>query len=326
MRFRLVTLLWATAVLATGMALSPGVGLIASFAVIGFWLAVIQLITRTQRWVGTAILLAFCTLILPAMQHSVSMAGRSECMNNLKYIMLGLLNYESARSSFPLAATRDPNGKLLHSWRYAILPNVDQLGLGHPYIEIQANRPWDSPVNARLFARPEFDLDVFCCPNDRTANVANTSYFAVVDSRTVWPPDRGVTLREVADGTSQTVALVEVPHRRVPWYKPEDLSFDEAVRTLTTRPKPEDAAHSVSEGFYYKPTPATHVAFLDGHVELLRLPLTRETAEALLTRAGGEAIDFARLDDQTPPELDYGKIATAAVFAVLAMLPAFRRG
>ncbi len=47
--------------------------------------------------------------------------------------------------------------------------------------------------------------------------------FAVVDERTMWPPDGRRTLAEITDDPSETIVVLEAPRQGVHWAKPEDL-------------------------------------------------------------------------------------------------------
>ena len=63
------------------------------------------------------------------------------------------------------------------------------------------------------------------------------------------------------------------------------------------------------------------VTFVSGRYELLRLPLRRELAVALLTVDGGEEIDEAEWQAITEPALDYGAIYGLTAFVALALWP-----
>ena len=120
---------------------------------------------------------------------------RTQTMNNMKQISLGLVQYESAKGRFPTAAIMTPDGKPGLSWRVAILPMLEENGL---YRQFKLDEPWDSDHNKALIARmpsiyqsPGSDLDA-----------GYTNYLAVVAPDTVIAPGpKGVRMRDVSDGT-----------------------------------------------------------------------------------------------------------------------------
>jgi prepilin-type processing-associated H-X9-DG protein len=101
---------------------------------------------------------------------------------------------------------------------------------------------------------------------------------------------------------------------------PEDLAFEEAVELLVSPPSDGYYTHYFDKGFYYKPAQGINVAFADGSVKTLALPLSREHAEALLTINGGEDVD----PEDIQPELDYARIYALSVFVLVSLLPAVK--
>src|SRR5262249_40471602 len=57
--------------------------------------------TLVELLVVIAIIGILIAILLPAVQAAREAARRSQCMNSLKQIGLGLCNYESARKAFP---------------------------------------------------------------------------------------------------------------------------------------------------------------------------------------------------------------------------------
>lgn len=99
--------------------------------------------TLVELLVVIAIIGILIGMLLPAVQQVREAARRTQCMNNMRQIALGSLNYESAHMHFPSAGltpdsfaadatgvwnggTRSPFGRENLSWCYQILPFVEQ--------------------------------------------------------------------------------------------------------------------------------------------------------------------------------------------------------
>lgn len=84
--------------------------------------------------------------------------------------------------------------------------------------------------------------------------------------------------RDFPDGTSNTIAIAEAAEP-VPWTKPAELIYDEK--------KPLPKLGGLFKGGF-------HAAFMDGSVRFLT-NIDERTLRALITRAGGEFIDYDKL-------------------------------
>ena len=318
MKFRLWSLLWVMALFASALATFGPFGLVLALTVLSIWGSILGIgVRKTFRvcfWV--LILGVFLLLLVPAMQGSGG-SVRSSCMNNLKQIAIAINNYHGREKQLPIAYTV-VDGKPAHSWRSLTLPEIEESRL---YRQLDFTEPWDGPRNQQLLKG--LPVEIYQCPAHQIFSTPLTSYFAVVHSRTVWPPDHACKFDDIKDGTANTILLIEDPHRNVRWYEPRDLSFDEAVTLLTGAPTEESlTGHKIDNGLLYKPSYAINVVFADAHVTFIHLPIDREIAIALLTAAGGEEIDAARLRSEFEPDLDYGKVFALGAFVFTAVWPA----
>src|SRR5262249_52947907 len=125
-----------------------------------------------------------------------------------------------ANKRFPAAAIVDKDGKPLLSWRVAILPYLDEKEL---YEQFHLDEPWDSEHNRKLIDRMPA---VYTNP-ELGALGQKTVYLAPAGDGTMFADKKGMTLKSIVDGTSNTIMLVEADaDHAVEWTKPDDLKFD----------------------------------------------------------------------------------------------------
>jgi hypothetical protein len=319
MRFRFWTLLWVMALFASAMAAFSGLGIIYAISVLAVLWFGRNLPTRAT-WIcsllGTTIIIS---IVLIAIFSSIESFGHAHCRNNLQVLAIALLQYENRRNELPIAQLQI-SGNPAHSWRSRIIPDIESTTW---WGSLDFTKPWDDPVNMAICQG--INLDLYQNPDDHLLGTPLCSYFAVVDPRTAWPPDRPAKFEDIKDGTMNTILLIESPHRNIKWYEPKDLTFDEAVELLTCVPTEENPiGHRFSKGFFYKPSYAIHVVFVDGSIEYVPLPISKELAVAALTAAGNEDIHFLELTGGLAPELDYAKVFSLGSFLAISLLPALR--
>ena len=197
---------------------------------------------------------------------------RSQCMGKIKQLGLAMHNYYDVHKSLPAQASYDTSGKPLLSWRVHILPFLEQSKL---YKQFHLDEPWDSPHNRKLIDKMPY---IYRSPVSSLAEKGRTNYVYPVGEKTVCPGPRGVTFKEITDGTSCTIMIVEAnDDEAVIWTKPEDLAFD-----------PEHPAKGLG-GLYRN---GFVCGFCDGSAHFLRVPLDKELLLAPFTRDGGEVVPW----------------------------------
>lgn len=222
----------------------------------------------------------------PTCSLTGDIAHRMRCLHHMRQLTLGLHKYEIAHGHFPPAYTVDDQGRPMHSWRVLILPYIDEALL---YQEFRLDEPWDSPHNLALAQKMP---DVFRCPSSQRGPTQWTNYVAPVGPQSMWPEHQTITLRDIGDWESRTIALIEWPESNILWTEPRDLPADNL--TPLTHPAWEDFRNR------HRPDRNGDVAvgFADGTVSFLSLPkLSPLTLRALITPNGGEQIDH---DDLYP--------------------------
>jgi hypothetical protein len=133
------------------------------------------------------------------------------------------------------------------------------------------DEPWDSEANKKVLEQMPV---VFRHP--KAANAKDASYFALTGETTIFSDNKGTGFAQIPDGTSNTIALVEA-QRPIPWTKPEDIAYDPA------KPLPKFGGYE----------PGIFVAALaDGSVRNIAQNVDEKLLRALITKAGGEAVQI----------------------------------
>lgn len=254
---------------------------------------------RWQRWIKIAAI-GVLLLALPAwwlrdtVTQALESSHRSSCNCHLKQFGLAMHNYHDTFGSFPPAFVLGPDGRKWHSWRVLILPYLEQQAL---YDEYRFDEPWDGPNNRKLLAkmpqifvcpsRPRepksatlLAIGVLACNDGPGPSVKNgiTSYAAVLGQDCVFRGVQSVNVKEITDGTSNTLLIGECTHTKIPWTKPEDI--DIAIHPTLGDPGGFSGTHGDGVMFL----------IADGAVKFLSTLLPQATVDALFTRNGGESM------------------------------------
>jgi hypothetical protein len=223
-------------------------------------------------------MIGFCGLcVLPTVQ-TPRKRGRHPCSNNLKQIALAFHWYHDKHGSFPPAYLKGEDGLPWHSWRIIILPyfeenrsNKDAIALYQAY---RFDEPWNGPNNIRLAERMPH---VYRCPDQPVGDPpSHTKYVLPVGNGTIWPGDSGVSFKDMTDGSSNLIAVME-SDTSVHWLTPRDVSPDDVLSMLN-----DDKPPPHIEGRF--------VALGDGSVRYISDQILPDTMRRLLLRADGEPV------------------------------------
>lgn len=211
--------------------------------------------TLVELLVVIAIIGILIALLLPAVQAAREAARRSQCLNHLKQLGLGLHNYHDTNKSFPAGHT------LYFSWHgdgftwpVALFPFIEQQAL---YDMVDFNTRFGSGCispNAEVMNQA---LPIFQCPSDgesdyghscrvRNSYVSNTGIGVLKKedppSHTpgLFQQNTWFKMRDMTDGTSNTVGISEIIKARPgfdfrgAWSYPEGCHYQHD-RTPNTR-------------------------------------------------------------------------------------------
>jgi prepilin-type N-terminal cleavage/methylation domain-containing protein/prepilin-type processing-associated H-X9-DG protein len=134
--------------------------------------------TLIELLVVIAIIAVLIALLLPAVQAAREAARRSQCVNNLKQIGLGVMNYESSNSTFPPGE----KGCCFGTWGVFILPYIEQTALFNSWNFMGSNVPSGGALDSYLryagaanttvsFSR----VNSYVCPSDPSGGVQRTN-------------------------------------------------------------------------------------------------------------------------------------------------------
>lgn len=229
-------------------------------------------------------------LLLPAVQQARTAARRTSSKNNLKQIAIALHNYHDVYRSFPSGTIEESADEVKDrlSWMVSILPFVDQAAL---YDQIDRKQGWDSDANSDWTS---LVIQAFLNPNEPPTGEGETHYVGMagigedapnLDVKSpragVFGYNRKTRMRDILDGTSNTIGVTESSDEYGPWA----AGGRPTIRALTEEPYingPDGIGSSFPGGL--------NVMMMDGSVRFVSENIDPEVFKALITIRGGERI------------------------------------
>ena len=310
-RISLLLVFWVISLAAAGMGAFGVFGIPIAALVVWMWYL-------RPSWmailIGAMILLcAGAGLIMPAVQGAREAARRTQCINNLRQIGLGILNYHDAKGHWPPAYIADEDGTPMHSWRVLILEFMDDdKSLFNKY---RFDEPWDGPNNRKLISEMPY---VYQCPTQNNMQPGHTRYSAVIGPHTTWTRQPDETPRH--DYPKPPCPLVCETFKDVPWTKPTDFDTEELIKMLEDHAGQAFAGGHQLETFWTVHQHQVPIGYSDGAVGSIALPKDLQ----LLRTTRLETRDrFAAAHGEY--RWKWGRIVSIVCFVLLSLVPFWYR-
>jgi hypothetical protein len=234
--------------------------------------------TTYARWLLFVMpaLLAGYGLALYAERDKPTRKDFIETQQRLKQIGIAFHGYGADHKDRWADDITDKDGRVLLSWRVALLPYLDEQKL---YKEFKLDEPWDGEHNKKLVAK----MPKVYAPVRGKAKPGETYYQRFVGKDALFN-ERGTdfTIPTIPDGTSNT-ALVAEAGDRVVWTKPADLPFNKKA--------PLPKLGGLFDGDF-------HVLLCDGSVYLFRKDYDPDDMKKVIMPADGNRVDLDLLRKQ----------------------------
>jgi len=281
--------------------------------------------TLIELLVVIAIIAILISLLLPAVQKAREAARRATCNNNIRQIALALHNYQETHSVFPFGVLGTSGstsaGHVLTTWQTLILPYVDQSVL---YNQYDFNVRFDHANNASAVDQR---LPVYVCPSQTKDELVNNqfgpSHYAANAGTTpgandgLFFPLSATRFRDIADGTSNTLAVGEIAFEFGGWARGAinagggsggggggggSQGFARGIlrwwkaspgcATPGINPPETTCSGSVERKFQFSSPHAGggHFAIADGSTRFISQSIDAQLYQALMTLRGGEIV------------------------------------
>lgn len=283
--------------------LNASFGTVLTVSILGAFLADIRLAKSGQqpclnRLTIRALKYSLCAGVLmsitwflsPTPNEARPPARRAQCKNNLKQIAVALHNYHKVYGTFPAAQISTPP----ISWRVQTLPFIDQKDL---WLEYVPESPWDSKANEPI---AKTQVSAFKCPSrefyadDKDARARfYTDYTMLTGEQAFSGHNKSTRIRDIFDGTSNTLAVVEATGLNIVWTEPRDADTALQPHAVNYSGNGRHDSEGIASSLH---GPGAHALFADGEIRFLSEKINPLVLRALTTTAGEEDIPWSEVE------------------------------
>ncbi len=205
-------------------------------------------------------------LLLPAMSKVREASSRMASQNNMKQIGIAMHSYTDVSDKFPGPSATGQTGPMKErlSWRYAILPYIEQQNL---FAAMDPKSGWNSTRNQQYSATP---IKTYGDPLDAPDN--QTRFRVFYNGGAMFDEKKQISFAEIKDGSSNTIMFVEATDR-VPWAQCNEFEFNKS------NPLPA-LGHPKRDGFM--------VILGDGSVRFIRNNVNPEVVKGMIHASDGQ--------------------------------------
>ena len=264
--------------------------------------------TLIELLVVIAIIAVLIALLLPAVQQAREAARRTQCRNNMHQLGIALHNYHDTHGCFPASAYRcPPNNYCATGWGTMLLPFLDETSLYNAYNQGRTpGQAENTTVSTSYLA--QLDCPTLGIAGQATTQFGFSAYEACAGTQwyhnvSAWTDgmmyrNSRVRIRDVRDGTSQTVIMGEVPIGEKPDGNPATDNYwaggmylGACVESSMDTQYPMNAQHRIEHVFGSMHEGGAFFLFGDGTVRFLSENIDSRTYYYLGTKSRNEIVD-----------------------------------
>lgn len=235
------------------------------------WIVVLVIVLVVAVFCGGILL----SLLLPAVQAAREAARRASCTNNMKHLGLGMHMFHDTNKRFPGYDDPDHPQYQPCSWRVQLMPYIEQDFVYQQYDRTQA---WDSITNSVL---EDTISPYYKCPSSPPGAGTDTDYLTLVGPNGVFMQKGSTAIKDIRDGTSNTIMIVESHNSGVHWMDPRDLAIKDAKIV---------SVGSMGQGIKSHHPGVVNVTLCDGSVRSVSEDIDPRLLQSMITRSGGEDV------------------------------------